>query len=215
MSQLLRLLIIGPPGSGKGTIATRLVKAFGLTHLSSGDLIRSQISKESEVGRAAKTFVTEGKLVPDDIVSKLVLEELKQCTADRWLLDGFPRTIAQARLLDENFALSRVIHLDVPFEEIIRRVSERWIHPSSGRVYNLSYNPPKLPGKDDVTGEDLVQREDDRLEAVQQRLQQYNEDTLPLLDYYNQKNLLVTFSGDKSDVLFPQIEAYIKEAFSV
>lgn len=209
--QLLRMLIVGAPGSGKGTIASRVVQSFGLLHLSSGDLIRTQISKTSEFGREAERFVKQGHLVPDELVVKLVLSELGSHRERSWLLDGFPRTVQQARELDKHYELMSVFHLNVPAEEILRRVAERWIHPGSGRVYNLSYNPPKVPGRDDDTGEALVQRDDDKRETVLQRLKGYEAETTPLLDHYNQRKLLVTFTGTESDVIWPEVENYIKD----
>lgn len=210
--QILRMMIVGAPGSGKGTIASRVVQSFGLLHLSSGDLIRTQITKASEFGREAEQFVKQGHLVPDELVVKLVLSELGSHREMSWLLDGFPRTVQQARELDKHYdiELMSVLHLNVPAEEILRRVAERWIHPGSGRVYNLSYNPPQVPGMDDVTGEALVQREDDKKETVLQRLKGYEAVTTPLLDHYNQRKLLVTFTGTESDVIWPEVENYVR-----
>lgn len=205
------MLIVGVPGSGKGTIASRIVQSFGFLHLSSGDLIRAQIAKASEFGRAADSFVQQGHLVPDELVVKLVLSELENNRDKRWLLDGFPRTVQQAKELDKHYDLTSVAHLNVPDEEILRRIAERWIHPGSGRVYNLSYNPPKIQGRDDVTGEPLVQREDDKRETVLQRLRGYETVTTPLLNYYSQRKLLVTFTGTESDVLWPEVEKHIRD----
>ena len=207
----MRMLILGAPGSGKGTIASRIVQSFGLLHLSSGDLIRAQIAKASEFGGEAERFVNQGHLVPDELVVKLVLSELEGNRERSWLLDGFPQTIQQARELDKHYDLTSVLHLNVPAEEILRRVAERWIHPGSGRVYHLSYNPPKIPGRDDVTGEPLVQREDDKREIVLQRLRGYEAVTTPLMDNYNQRKLLVTFTGIESDVIWPEVENYIRD----
>lgn len=209
--QVMRMLILGAPGSGKGTIASRIVQSFGLLHLSSGDLIRAQIAKASEFGREAARFVNQGHLVPDELVVRLVLSELEGNRERSWLLDGFPQTIQQARELDKHYDLTSVLHLNVPAEEIVRRVAERWIHPGSGRVYHLSYNPPKIPGRDDVTGEPLVQREDDKREIVLQRLRGYEAVTTPLMDHYNQRKLLVTFTGIESDVIWPEVENYIRD----
>lgn len=209
--RIMRMLIVGVPGSGKGTIASRIVQSFGFLHLSSGDLIRAQIAKASEFGRAADSFVQQGHLVPDELVVKLVLSELENNRDKRWLLDGFPRTVQQAKELDKHYDLTSVAHLNVPDEEILRRIAERWIHPGSGRVYNLSYNPPKIQGRDDVTGELLVQREDDKRETVLQRLRGYETVTTPLLNYYSQRKLLVTFTGTESDVLWPEVEKHIRD----
>ena len=209
--RLMRMLIVGVPGSGKGTIASRIVQSFGFLHLSSGDLIRAQVAKASEFGREAESFVKQGHLVPDELVVKLVLSELENNRGKRWLLDGFPRTVQQAKELDKRYDLTCVVYLNVPAEEILRRIAERWIHPGSGRVYNLTYNPPKIQGRDDVTGEPLVQREDDRRETVLQRLKGYEMVTTPLLNYYSQRKLLVTFTGTETDVIWPEVEKCIRD----
>ena len=144
----LRLIILGAPGSGKGTISSRIVKEFRLTHLSSGDILRSNIQNKTELGLEVKEMVSKGKLIPDDMITKLMLTELKKLNEVSWLLDGYPRTISQAKELDKNrFDVDRVINLNVPFEEIINRLKKRWIHPASGRVYNLDFNPPKVEVK--------------------------------------------------------------------
>ena len=210
-SNLLRLLIIGAPGSGKGTISSKIVKTFDVLHFSSGDMIRAQIAKGTPIGLEAKQFVKEGRLVPDPIVVKLVAKELTEHESMNWLLDGFPRTSSQAEVLSEMVSLTCVVHLNVPFDEIVQRISQRWIHLQSGRVYNLTYNPPKMVGKDDVTGEDLVQRSDDRPEAVKARLEEFSAVTAPLLDYYKKKKLLVSFSGRESDVIWPEVKQYLEK----
>ena len=209
-ASLLRLLIIGFPGSGKGTISSRLVRTFDFVHLSSGDIIRSQIARATPVGVLAKQYVQEGRLVPDDAVVELVLNELKEHKSKKWLLDGFPRTLKQAEILSMTYTLSSVLYLNVPFDEIMQRISQRWIHPQSGRVYNLTYNPPKVAGKDDMTGEELVQRSDDTPVAVEARLEEFSRITAPLLDYYNKNKLLVTFTGRESDILWPQIKHHVE-----
>ena len=165
-SKILHALILGPPGSGKGTIASRIVKTFHFNHLSSGDLFRAQISKGTSVGLTAKQFIDRGTLVPDDVTIKLVLNELRGLSNHSWLLDGFPRTLHQAESLTHSERLDTVIHLDVPFQTIIDRIRERWVHLPSGRIYHNTFNPPQTPGKDDITGEELVQREDDKPASV-------------------------------------------------
>lgn len=149
MASKLRLIILGAPGSGKGTISSRIVKEFRLTHLATGDVVRSNIAKKSELGQKMQSLVSKGALVPDDLITKIVLTELSKMDghATGWLLDGFPRTIEQAKALDAKskvFSIDRVINLNVPFKEITNRLKHRWIHPGSGRVYNLEYNPPKV-----------------------------------------------------------------------
>lgn len=146
MSARLRLIILGAPGSGKGTISSRIVKDLKLNHLSSGDLLRSNIQNKTELGLKVKDLVSKGKLVSDDLMTRIVLQELNKLGNSSWLLDGFPRTLNQCKTLDDKkIFVDRVINLNVPFEEIINRLKHRWVHPPSGRVYNLEFNPPKVP----------------------------------------------------------------------
>lgn len=135
-------------------------------------------------GQEAAAFISKGKLVPDDLISKLMLKELRQVNDKSWLVDGYPRTLKQAEHLSKFCSVDHVIDIIVPFDEIINRVKGRLIHPKSGRVYNTDYNPPKVPGKDDVTGEDLVQREDDKPEVIKVRLDSYQSQTDPIVEYY-------------------------------
>jgi adenylate kinase len=161
-----------------------------------------------------------GAYVPDDIMNKLITENLQEFKRQDWLLDGFPRTTKQAKSLDENLDLSGqplnlVINLHVPEEVILQRIMDRWVHVPSGRVYNLSYNPPKIPGLDDITGEKLTKRVDDNTETFKMRLQKYHSLTEPLLEYYSKRNLLVTFAGRTSDEIYPQIETELIARFKV
>ncbi|XP_061485285.1 GTP:AMP phosphotransferase AK3, mitochondrial isoform X2 [Rhineura floridana] len=183
-AQLLRALIMGPPGSGKGTVSSRIVKHFALKHLSSGDILRDNMNKRTEIGILAKSYIDQGRLIPDDIMTQLMLNELKTLEQNHVLLDGFPRTVPQAEDLDKACPIDTVIDLDVPFETIRQRLTARWIHPASGRVYNLEFNPPKVPGRDDITGDPLVQRDDDKPETVMKRLKSYEMETKPVLEYY-------------------------------
>lgn len=210
MSRLFKAIIMGPPGSGKGTISSRIVRDFGLKHLSSGDLLRSQVSNQTEAGKEAKQYIGSGQLVPDVLMVRLILNELKPLNQN-WLLDGFPRTVSQAESLSKQEEVSSVINLDVPFETIIQRLQGRWVHPGSGRVYNLEWNPPKEHGKDDVTGEPLIQRDDDKPETVRARLETYQKQTTPVLDYYRQKGLLQEFQGTESDKIWPHVQKYLSE----
>lgn len=143
MASRLRLLVLGAPGSGKGTIASRIVREFNLKHLSSGDILRDNIMRKTNIGVQVKELVANGKFVSDDLITKIVLNELKELQYSSWLLDGFPRTLTQAQSLN-NQKLDRVINLNVPFDVIINRLKHRWVHPASGRVYNLEFNPPKV-----------------------------------------------------------------------
>lgn len=210
MSRLFKAIIMGPPGSGKGTISSRIVRDFGLKHLSSGDLLRSQVNNQTEAGKEAKQYIGSGQLVPDVLMVRLILNELKPLSQN-WLLDGFPRTVSQAESLSKQEEVSSVINLDVPFETIIQRLQGRWVHPGSGRVYNLEWNPPKEHGKDDVTGEPLIQRDDDKPETVRARLETYQKQTTPVLDYYREKGLLQEFQGTESDKIWPHVQKYLSE----
>lgn len=206
---MFRALIIGAPAAGKGTISSRIVKTFGLTHISSGDILRKNVKAKTELGQKVQTFIDSGKLVPDEIMTKCIFDELDRCTG-KWLLDGYPRTFVQAEELHEKYKLDAVINLIVPFEIIIERVKGRWVHLASGRVYNTDFNPPKVPGKDDVTGEDLMQRPDDSPELVQQRLDLYQLLTKPVIGFYNEKQLLTNFRGNTSDEIWPQVKQFLE-----
>jgi adenylate kinase len=145
MSSRLRCIILGAPGSGKGTISNRIIKDFRLKHLSSGDLLRKNIENKTPIGLRAKEYVDKGALLPDDFITKIIVEEIKNIHKFDWLLDGFPRTRSQAQSLDDNqIKVETVVNLNVPFEEITNRLKHRWIHAPSGRVYNLEYSPPKV-----------------------------------------------------------------------
>ncbi|XP_001365155.1 GTP:AMP phosphotransferase AK3, mitochondrial [Monodelphis domestica] len=207
---LLRAVIMGPPGSGKGTVSSRIIKHFDLKHLSSGDLLRDNMNKGTEIGVLAKTFIDQGKLIPDDVMTRLALHELKNLAQYSWLLDGFPRTVPQAEALDKVHQIDTVIDLNVPFEIIKQRLTSRWIHPSSGRVYNTEFNPPKKIGIDDITGEPLIQREDDKPETVTKRLKAYEAQTKPVLEYYRNKGVLETFSGTETNKIWPQVYAFLQ-----
>ena len=183
----MRLILLGPPGAGKGTQAQFIREKFGIPQISTGDMLRAAIKAGTPLGREAKKVMDAGKLVSDDIIIGLVKERLKQpdC-AHGYLFDGFPRTIPQAEALNtEGMALDYVLEIDVPDEEIIARMSGRRVHPGSGRVYHVKFNPPRAQGKDDETGEPLIQRDDDKPETVAHRLEVYRKQTRPLVDYYN------------------------------
>lgn len=208
MASKLRLIVLGAPGSGKGTISSRIVKEFQLKHLSSGDVLRDNIARKTPIGLKVKDLVASGKFVSDELITKIVMSELNHLKSSSWLLDGFPRTINQAQALTgANLGLDRVINLNVPFEVIINRLKHRWVHPASGRVYNLEFNPPKVDYKDDVTGEALVQRADDQQEVVLRRLKDYETQTKPIIDYYSKQNLLDTYTGNTSDFIWPSIKS--------
>ncbi|KAE8632962.1 hypothetical protein XENTR_v10001730 [Xenopus tropicalis] len=207
---LFRAVIMGPPGSGKGTVSDRIVKNFALKHLSSGDLLRTNVQNKTEIGVVAKSYIDQGQLVPDDVITRLVLQELHKINETNWLLDGFPRTVPQAVALDKAFHINSVIDLNVPFQTIKDRLTARWIHPASGRVYNTEFNPPKVPEVDDLTGEPLVQREDDKPETVTRRLKGYEALTRPVLEYYQNKGVLETFSGTETNKIWPHVYAFLQ-----
>jgi len=211
MSSKLRLIILGAPGSGKGTISSRIVRDFKVSHLSSGDILRKHIREETELGLKVKELVSRGQLVSDDLITKVVLAELGRLSSTSWLLDGFPRTLSQCKALDaKKVPVDRVINLNVPFDVIVNRLKHRWIHPPSGRVYNLEFNPPKSPMRDDVTGEPLIQRSDDREDVVLQRLKIYEKQVKPLVDYYTSKKVLETFTGNTSDFIWPLVKTNLQ-----
>ncbi|XP_048874677.1 GTP:AMP phosphotransferase AK3, mitochondrial [Brienomyrus brachyistius] len=211
---LFRAIIMGPPGSGKGTISDRISKSFGLTHLSSGDVLRANIKAKTEIGLLMKSCIDQGQLVPDDVISRLILGELRQMGSGGWLLDGFPRTVLQADALDGAYNVDTVINLDVPFQTIQERLTSRWLHLPSGRVYNTSFNPPKVPGLDDVTGEPLTQRSDDTPDTVARRLKAYETQTQPVLEYYRSKGMLETFSGTETNKIWPHVHAFLSRKLS-
>lgn len=182
----MRLILLGPPGAGKGTQATFLCERYGVPQISTGDMLRAAINAGTPLGQAAKRVMDKGQLVSDDIVIALVKERLqaRDC-AKGYLFDGFPRTLAQAEAMrNEDLGVDFVLEIDVPDEEIITRMAGRRVHLASGRSYHVTFNPPKMPDRDDITGQLLIQRDDDREETVRRRLQVYHAQTQPLIDYY-------------------------------
>ncbi len=182
----MRLILLGPPGAGKGTQAGYIAEAYGIPQISTGDMLRAAVKAGTPLGVAAKAVMDRGSLVSDDIIIGLVKERLKAPDCGKgYLFDGFPRTIPQADAMKEaGVALDYVLEIDVPDAAIVERMSGRRVHLASGRTYHLEYNPPKIAGKDDLTGEDLIQREDDREETVAKRLDVYHAQTVPLIAYY-------------------------------
>jgi adenylate kinase len=182
----MRLILLGPPGAGKGTQAAFICEKFSIPQVSTGDMLRTAVKAGTPLGLAAKKVIDAGQLVSDDIIVALVKERLRQPDCARgYLFDGFPRTIPQAEAMKAaQVPLDAVLEIDVPDEEIVARMSGRRVHPPSGRTYHVRFNPPRREGIDDVTGEPLVQREDDREETVKKRLEVYRNQTRPLIDYY-------------------------------
>lgn len=183
----MRIILLGGPGAGKGTQAGFIKAHFNIPQISTGDMLRAHVKQGTELGKAAKKIMDEGGLVSDDIIIGMVKERIadEDCR-NGFLFDGFPRTLAQADALkDAGVAIDAVVEIDVPDEEIILRMSGRWVHLASGRTYHVVFNPPKAEGRDDETGEPLIQRDDDREETVKARLKVYHDQTEPLIGYYS------------------------------
>lgn len=183
----MRLILLGAPGAGKGTQAAFICRKYGIPQISTGDMLRAAVKAGTPLGLQAKAVMDAGALVSDDLIIDLVKERiaLPDC-AQGFLFDGFPRTIPQAEAMrSAGVKIDYVLEIDVPFVDIIERMSGRRSHPASGRIYHVKFNPPKTEGKDDLTGEDLIQREDDKEETVRKRLEVYSQQTRPLVDYYS------------------------------
>ncbi len=185
----MRIILLGAPGAGKGTQAQFLTKKYNIPQISTGDMLRAAIKAGTEMGKMAKAAMDAGQLVTDEIIIGLVKDRIKEDDCKNgFLLDGFPRTLAQAdAVTNAGIAIDAVIEIDVPDSEIVTRMSGRRAHLASGRTYHIVYNPPKVEGKDDLTGEDLVQRDDDKEEVVLDRLKVYHELTKPLIGYYKEQ----------------------------
>jgi adenylate kinase len=185
----MRLILLGPPGAGKGTQAKFISEKFGIPQISTGDMLRAEIKAGSALGKEAKKVMDAGHLVSDQLIVEMVKKRLARpdCKAG-YLFDGFPRTIPQAEAMKQaGIAIDYVLEIDVPDAEIISRMSGRRVHPGSGRVYHVKFNPPKAEGRDDATGEALVQRDDDKEETVRERLQVYRKQTRPLIEHYQKE----------------------------
>ncbi|KAL8880868.1 MAG: hypothetical protein Q9192_007928 [Flavoplaca navasiana] len=230
-----RIILVGAPGVGKGTQAERLMKRYPqLSAVSSGDLLREGVRNRTPLGLEAEAFIKAGNLVPDEMILKLILDKLK---ANRWvsdhssvtdpspaqpsknpsasfILDGFPRTATQASRLDSLIPVNLVVSLITPVNIILSRIASRWVHAPSGRVYNTDFNAPKVPGKDDLTGEPLTKRADDDEETWKQRLKKFDETSQPLLDHYDQKNVLWTVNGNSSNEITPKLFQELDSRFA-
>ena len=197
----LDLILLGPPGAGKGTQAARLRQDFGVPHIATGDMLRAARETGTELGQQARSYMDRGELVPDGVIIALIIERLTEDDArDGFLLDGFPRTAPQADALGAELdaherSLTAVLLIDAPDEVVIKRISGRRINPTSGRVYHVDFDPPQRDGVCDVDGSQLVQRDDDRIETVRRRLKVYHEQTEPLVAYYDELGLLKRFDG--------------------
>ncbi len=199
----MNLLIMGPPGAGKGTQAERLVKEVDITHISTGDMFRAAIKEGTDMGKKAKEFMDQGALVPDEVVVGMVKERLSKPDCEKgFLLDGFPRTLEQAKSLDEtlkdlNIKIDGVINIAVPRERLMARLTGRRICKDCGASFHVMFNKPKEEGKCDACGGELYQRSDDNEEAVGKRLDVYEQQTQPLIDYYTNQGLLLEINGDQ------------------
>ncbi len=204
----MKLIFLGPPGAGKGTMAKRLSEELSIPHISTGDIIRGAIRNETDLGKKVKTIVETGGLVPDDLTIALVEKRLAEDDAkEGYILDGFPRTITQADTLSDFQTINMVVNFELKDDKIIQRLLGRRIHKASGRTYNILFNPPKVEGRDDETGEELVIRPDDEKEAITRRLDIYRRQTEPLIKYYTQKALLTDLdSSPAPDEVFSQLK---------
>lgn len=183
----MRVILLGAPGAGKGTQATYIKEKFNIPQISTGDMLRAAVKAGTTLGLEARKYMDAGGLVPDEVIIGMIQERIKDSDCkDGFLFDGFPRTIPQAEAMKQaGVDIDYVVEIDVPDEEIIQRMSGRRMHLASGRTYHVTFNPPRVAGKDDVTGEDLVQRDDDREETVMKRLEVYHSQTKPLVSYYS------------------------------
>jgi adenylate kinase len=199
----MNLILLGPPGAGKGTQAKIIMDKYEIPQISTGDMLREAVAKGTELGKKAKKYMAEGKLVPDEIVIGIVKERLKQKDCEKgFILDGFPRTLAQAEALDRIMGemgkkIDAVINVNVPEEEVVRRIAYRRTCKNCGAIYHLIYNPPKRPGICDKCGGELYQREDDKEETVRERYRVYKKNTEPLIEYYKKKGILFDVDGTK------------------
>lgn len=202
---LTRLMLLGPPGAGKGTQATRIVEKTGLLHLSTGDILRDEVKRGTELGANAKGYMDRGELVPDQLILDMVGGRIADAKAG-FLLDGFPRTVVQAEALEKLTELDAVINIELSREEVVTRLTSRRVCRACGKIYNLSFRPPADPTKCEACGGELYQRDDDREEVIQNRYDVYQASTAPLIDFYTAKGILKSVDGASgSDAVFKEI----------
>ncbi|MBD3310506.1 adenylate kinase [Candidatus Woesearchaeota archaeon] len=213
----MKIILLGAPGVGKGTIAKELVIKYGIPQVSTGDLFRENIQKGTDLGKKAKAYMEKGELVPDDVTVSMLRERIsRQDCRKGFILDGFPRTIPQAEALEELTAIDNVINLECPDEIIVMRLSNRRTCSKCGAIYNLVTIPPKEPGKCDKCGGKLVQREDDKEEAIRNRLEVYRKQTSPLVEYYDRKGLLVSIDAARNpDEILVEVVGELGESDAV
>ncbi|MCD6141660.1 adenylate kinase [Candidatus Acetothermia bacterium] len=199
-----KIILLGPPGAGKGTQAKRIVEKTGLLHLSTGDILRDEVARGTELGKQAKAYMDRGDLVPDELIIGMIRGRIEN--ADGFILDGFPRTVAQAEALEQITPVDVVIDIELERDEVIRRLSSRRVCRNCGRIYNLISNPPKVDGKCDACGGELYQRDDDRPEVIENRYDVYTSSTAPLIEFYRSRGLLVEVDGKADpDAIFARI----------
>ncbi|KAL4866821.1 hypothetical protein BDV12DRAFT_129779 [Aspergillus spectabilis] len=226
LKKAARIILIGAPGVGKGTQTERLLSKFPeLASISSGDLLRENVRNKTSLGLEAEATIQAGNLVPDSMILNLISSEFNSrgwlsqspnssiSSSASFILDGFPRTASQASSLDSLVPVNFVVHLVTPPSIILSRISSRWVHEPSGRVYNTDFNAPKIPGKDDVTGEPLTQREDDSVDTWKQRLHKFEETSKSLLQHYQRKGCLWRVEGNSSDEITPKLLAEFEQKF--
>ena len=208
----MNIVLLGPPGAGKGTVAALLKKELDVPHISTGDIFRENIKNGTDLGKKVEAIMASGGLVPDDVTCEMVRDRLsKDDTANGYILDGFPRTIAQAEALSGIDDIDYVLNFVLDEEEIVRRLSGRRLCKSTGRIYHIVTNPPKKEGIDDETGEPLIQRDDDKPEAIRHRLEVYKASTEPLIGYYKEQGVLVEVDGDRPvDEVYADVKSLLK-----
>ena len=209
----MRIVLLGPPGAGKGTYASYFKKKYCIPHISTGDIFRAEIAKNTELGRRIKEYIEKGLLVPDEIVIEVVKQRLSQPDCEKgFILDGFPRTIAQAKALDKITKIDAAIHLYVPMEVAVDRLSNRYICPKCGRIYNLKFMPPKNDLVCDDDGAPLIRRKDDEPEVIRKRYEIYYQTFQPIIDFYKEKDILIEFDNTVgSEVGIPMLEKILIE----
>lgn len=209
----LRVLIFGAPGCGKGTISKYLVSDFGFTHVAAGDLLRSRRQSNDDFAKELSAIIDKGLLIPDTTISKIIKDEMAKFEKSNpiFLLDGYPRNIAQVKLLEMAGKTDLAINIEVPFQTIISRLSDRLVHEPSGRTYNLKWNPPKVEGIDDVTGDKLTRRPDDDEKVIARRLKIYEETLEPVINHYRNLNVLKSFRGEESRVIYKELKPFMED----